>query len=489
LIHRGMREELLKYFDTLYIMDLHGNALLKETTPEGEVDQNVFDIQQGVAILIAVREKSVPGYFSEIYKDRSGVKEMAKVLYYDLWGKRQAKYQFLQERSIDTVPWMELQPTAPNYFFAPKNFDFEDEYKDFWSVSEIFPVNSTGIKTHRDHFVMDFDIENLYKRIQDFRDLEIPNNKIINQYFLKDSSKSELLKNRETLANNQNWNKDFRICLYRPFDWRHYYHNEALVDRPRQEVMSHMIKSENLALIYMRQVAINDSFNHFFATNCIVDNRAFYSNKGIMILAPLYIYPNTKNNQTSLFIEKNPNLSPQFLDAIKTKLGYEPTPEAIFYYAYAIFHSPTYRQRYAEFLKIDFPRLPLTSNPDLFQALATEGEILVNLHLLKSEKLQTLITRYEGQGENQVTEVRYNENQQRVYINKNQSFVGIPPEIWQFKIGGYQVLEKWLKDRKKANRCLSPEEIIHYQKIVVALQETQRIMNKIDDIIPYFPIS
>jgi len=142
-----------------------------------------------------------------------------------------------------------------------------------------------------------------------------------------------------------------------------------------------------------------------------------------------------------------------------------------------------------EFLKIDFPRLPLTSNSDLFQALANEGEILVNLHLLKSEKLQTLITRYEGQGENQVTEVRYNENQQRVYINKNQSFVGIPPEIWQFKIGGYQVLEKWLKDRKKANRCLSPEEIIHYQKIVVALQETQRIMNKIDDIIPHFPIS
>lgn len=130
LIHRGMREELLKYFDTLYIMDLHGNALLKETTPEGEVDQNVFDIQQGVAILIAVREKSVPGYFSEIYKDRSGVKEMAKVLYYDLWGKRQAKYKFLQENSIDMIPWTELKPTAPNYFFAPKNFDSSAEYLD-----------------------------------------------------------------------------------------------------------------------------------------------------------------------------------------------------------------------------------------------------------------------------------------------------------------------------------------------------------------------
>ncbi|MFN5242020.1 MAG: N-6 DNA methylase, partial [Aphanizomenon sp.] len=157
LIHRGMREELLKYFDTLYIMDLHGNSLLKETTPEGNVDQNVFDIQQGVAILIAVREKSEPDYFSTAYKSRDGVKEMAKVLYYDLWGSREDKYKFLESASLDSVDWIELQPTEPNYFFAPKDFDLATEYNQGCLISDIFIINSSGFTTHRDNFAIDFD--------------------------------------------------------------------------------------------------------------------------------------------------------------------------------------------------------------------------------------------------------------------------------------------------------------------------------------------
>ncbi|MFN5872066.1 MAG: N-6 DNA methylase, partial [Aphanizomenon sp.] len=144
LIHRGMREELLKYFDTLYIMDLHGNSLLKETTPEGNVDQNVFDIQQGVAILIAVREKSEPDYFSTAYKSRDGVKEMAKVLYYDVWGRREDKYKFLESASLDNINWIEVKPTEPNYFFAPKNLDYEDEYNKELSINDIFPVYAAG---------------------------------------------------------------------------------------------------------------------------------------------------------------------------------------------------------------------------------------------------------------------------------------------------------------------------------------------------------
>jgi predicted helicase len=488
LIHRGMREELLKYFDTLYIMDLHGNSLLKETTPEREVDQNVFDIQQGVAILIAVREKSVPGYFSEVYKDRSGGKEMAKVLYYDLWGKRQEKYQFLQENSIDTVPWTKLKPTAPNYFFAPKNFDLLAEYNKYFCLTDVFVANSTGVVTHRDHFVISFDYHILYQNIAEFRDLSISNTKISKQHNLSDTRDWKLDLKRQSLATNSSWEDFFTICLYRPFDLRYYYHHQDVVEYPRNEIMRNMIKTSNLALVVCRQQK-SIGFQHCFVTDCIGEgNNISIHSRERSYHFPLYTYPDTENQQTNIFVEKEPNLSQNFLEVIQTKLGYQPTPEAIFYYAYAIFHSPTYRQRYAEFLKIDFPRLPLTANPDLFQALATEGEKLVNLHLLKSEQLQNLITRYEGQGENQVTEVRYNENQQRIYINKQQYFVGITQDIWQFKIGGYQVLEKWLKDRKKANRYLSPEEIIHYQKIVVALQETQYIMSHIDDIIPQFPI-
>ena len=222
--------------------------------------------------------------------------------------------------------------------------------------------------------------------------------------------------------------------------------------------------------------------------NQIVDNRSFFSNRGRPSVFPLYTYPNTENDQTNLFLEKTPNLSPKFLETIKEKLGKIPTPEKIFYYAYAIFHSPTYRTRYAEFLKIDFPRLPLTSNQKLFHELAIKGEELVNLHLMKSDKLNNLITTYQTIGDNQVTEVTYNSELQRVYINKQSYFTDIPPHIWEFKIGGYQVLDKWLKDRKNANRKLSVEEINHYQKIVIALTDTLRLMQEIDKIIPGFPI-
>jgi predicted helicase len=207
-----------------------------------------------------------------------------------------------------------------------------------------------------------------------------------------------------------------------------------------------------------------------------------------MTLAPLYIYPNTENKQTNLFLEKTPNLSPKFLQAIKEKLGKIPPPEEIFYYAYAIFHSPTYRTRYAEFLKIDFPRLPLTNNQNLFNSLAIKGEELVNLHLMKSDRLNNLITTYQQIGDNQITEVTYHSELQRVYINKESYFTDIPQHIWEFKIGGYQVLDKWLKDRKNAKRELSTQEINHYQKIVISLTETFRIMQEIDRIIPYFPL-
>lgn len=203
---------------------------------------------------------------------------------------------------------------------------------------------------------------------------------------------------------------------------------------------------------------------------------------------PLYLYPDTTNQQGNLFVEKTSNISSDFLSTIKEKLGYIPTPEAIFYYIYAIFHSPTYRQRYAEFLKIDFPRVPLTSNNQLFKNLSEKGQELVQLHLMKSKKLNKLITKVVSNGDNTVTEVTYKSDTQCVYINKNCYFEGIEPQVWEFKIGGYQVLDKWLKDRKKAKRTLSFDDVLHYQKIVVALKETMQLMREIEQFIPSFPI-
>ena len=488
LIHRGMREELLKYFDTLYIMDLHGNSLLKETTPEGNVDQNVFDIQQGVSILIAVREKSEPDYFSTAYKSRDGVKEMAKVLYYDLWGSREDKYKFLESASLDNVNWIELQPTEPNYFFAPKNLDYEDEYKKELSITDIFPLHAAGSQTRRDNVCVDYDKENLINR---FSDIAINTNleELKQKYNIKDTEYWSLEKAKLHIQENEIKSK-LLLYAYRPFDNRWVYYNPNIIERgdSRKELMGHLLKGNNIALLSCRQ-QVEPGFYHIFCSE-ILTERCIVSLKSreLTYVFPLYTYPNTENDQTNLFIERTPNLSPTFLKTIKEKLGKIPTPEKIFYYAYAIFHSPTYRTRYAEFLKIDFPRLPLTSNQKLFHELAIKGEELVNLHLMKSDKLNNLITTYQTIGDNQVTEVTYNSELQRVYINKQSYFTDIPPHIWEFKIGGYQVLDKWLKDRKNANRKLSVEEINHYQKIVIALTDTLRLMQEIDRIIPGFPI-
>ena len=488
LVHRGMREELLKYFDTLYIMDLHGNSLLKETNPDGNIDQNVFDIQQGVSILIAVREKSNPDYGSSAYKSRDGIKEMAKVLYYDVWGRREDKYKFLESASLNNVNWIELQPTEPNYFFAPKNLDYEDEYKRELSITDIFPIYAAGSQTRRDNLCVDYDRENLINR---FSDIAINTNleELKQNYNIKDTEYWTLEKAKLDIQENE-IESNVLLYAYRPFDNRWVYYNPKIIERgdSRKELMAHLLKGNNIALLSCRQ-QVEPGFYHIFCSE-ILTERCIVSLKSreLTYVFPLYTYPNTENKQTNLFLEKTPNLSAKFLEAIKEKLGKTPTPEQIFYYAYAIFHSPTYRTRYAEFLKIDFPRLPLTSNENLFNELAIKGEELVNLHLMKSDIFNNLITTYQGIGDNQVSEVTYNSELQRVYINKQSYFPDIPPHIWEFKIGGYQVLDKWLKDRKNAKRELSTEEINHYQKIVIALTETLRLMQEIDIIIPGFPI-
>jgi predicted helicase len=278
-------------------------------------------------------------------------------------------------------------------------------------------------------------------------------------------------------------------ALYRPFDIRAYYHHQDVVELPRNEVMQHMMTGENLGLVFMRQVATQEGYNHFVATNHIVDNRAFYSNKGTMQLSPLYIYNDASIDFNMSASQSRPNnLSSGFLKDMTVKLGYTPMPEEIFYYIYTVFHSPTYRSRYAEFLKIDFPHVPLTSNNSLFKQLANYGKELVALHLMKSPKLDIPITQFEESGGSRIVDTghpKYSNN--KVTINKQgDGFTGVPEEVWNFYIGGYQVCQKWLKDRKK--RALSDEDITHYQRIIVALKETMHLMQQIDEAIPSWPI-
>ena len=481
---RGMRQALINTFTDIYILDLHGDSRRRETAPDGSIDENVFDIQQGVAIALFVKEP-----------DKSNA---AVVHHSDLWGLRERKYQILLNTDIGLTEWSELHPKSSFYLLAPLAEEILAEYEQGWKVTEIFPVNSTGVQTSRDSFVVAFTVSELLDRISVFRDLEFGDAEIAERFGLKDTREWEMSQARKTVASDQSWQQWLTRCLYRPFDSRCVYYTPAMIDWPRPEVMYHM-RFDNCALCIGRagQVVGQSPWDILYCSKSIVDLNLFY--RGGNVNFPLYLYPT--EGEMQLEEGRRPNLKPEFIQAVSDKLGLKFVedgkgdlketfgPEDVFNYTYAVFHSPTYRSRYAEFLRIDFPRLPLTSDKGLFKALGQKGAELVALHLMEAPVLEEHRTqiKYEVSGSNLVEKVSYDETNRRVYINKEQYFEGVPPEVWDFHIGGYQVCQKWLKDRK--GRKLSYDERVHYQKIVIALRETIRLMEEINRVIPSWPLA
>jgi hypothetical protein len=432
---RGMRRLLMRSFCSLRFVDLHGNSKKKEKSPDGSHDENVFDIQQGVAILLAHRSLKPTGSES--------------VFHSHIWGQRTSKYSALDKSTIKTTKLDELSPTSPHYLFIPQNTNLRFEYEPFPSITEVFPINSMGVTTGEDEKFVAFNSGALKERFND--------------------------------------QSKVRTYAYRPFDHRALYYNPDSLARARFEFMRHMLEHENLALVTIRRPR-NEKVANFFVTNELTDKCIISSLDNCQIL-PLYILPDAGGFRFSK--EVVPNFPALFLKHFAEVLGVKQSgphglpaglkPEDIFHYAYAVFHSPGYRSRYAEFLKIDFPRLPLTGGLELFRSLAKIGGELTALHLMESPKLDKSITEFIGSRNPEVEKATWSNN--TVWIDKAQSigFKGVPEYVWDFHIGGYQVCEKWLKDRK--GRPLSKDDVEHYQKIVVALSETIRLMAEIDKVI------
>jgi predicted helicase len=486
---RGMRQALMQDFNEIYVLDLHGNTKKKEKSPDGSPDKNVFDIQQGVAISLFV-------------KSQKPSKKPAKVFHVGLWGDRKGKYAWLEAQNVKTTDWEELKPTSPFYLFIPQNRQLLEEYEKGWKITEAMPVSSTGVKTHRDHFVIDFETEKLKQRINDFVNLDLTDTEIAETYDLKDTRDWKLSQRRKSLANNSQWQQYFTHCLYRPFDYRTYYHHKDVIELPRNDVMQHILAGENLALSTTRSIEIGRGWEHVFCSNSLIQHHTV-SLKEVNYLFPLYLYPTKKdeflngngNGNSKSKLKRKPNFAPKFLNDVETRLklkfiddgrGNLKTtigPEDIFRYMYAVFHSPTYRQRYAEFLKMDFPRLPLTSNKTLFKKLAKLGAQLVKIHLMEADIESD--SGYPIEGDNVVEKIAY--KNEKVYINKTQYFDNVKEQIWNFHVGGYQVCHKWLKDRK--GRELSYDDCNHYLYILAALEQTIDLMAQIDETIPEFPLS
>jgi predicted helicase len=469
---RGMRQSLMKSFDEIYILDLHGNSLKKEKAADGTKDENVFDIQQGVAITFFVKNK----------------KEGNKSIFHkELFGLRETKYDWLNNHSIKNIKWDKLKPNSPHYFLIPRDEKYISTYNKFISIQEIFPINVTGIVTSRDSFVIDIDKDVLKRRIEEFRSLLISDTSLKERYKLKDTRGWKFKSARKELAKDENWSVYFSKILYRPFDIRHIYYTEKMVDWGRQEVMRNMLE-KNISLCFMRQVSSSGPYSQILVSEQMVDNRTFFSSKGIIQQAPLYIYPERKEKKKNPLIQimmfeaeveyktRQPNIKQELFDKLKSDFKKEVTPEEIFYYIYAVLYSNTYRTKYAEFLKIDFPRVPFTKNYKLFIQLGKLGKQLADLHLLNSKELDKTIVVFSINGNNKVEKLKYEDG--RVWINKDQYFDGVKEDVWQYQIGGYQVCEKWLKDR--IGRTLDLEETQIYFKIVTALSKTIKIQTEID---------
>jgi predicted helicase len=488
---RGMRWNLLKTYDKIYTIDLHGNSKKKETAPDGSADTNVFDIQQGVSINVFVKT------------GKKKANELGKILHYDLYGKRDFKYDFLNDNSIQSIDFNKLPNVAPMYFMVQKDFEAKAIYDKGFSIPETFILNSVGIVTARDKFTIHQKKSEVQTTIETF--LRLDDETARTKFNLgKDVRDWKVNFAKKDLESNYPNKGVLTNISYRPFDvrWTFYTGNsKGFHCYPRTEVMQHFTKN-NIGLVYKLGNAEESSVSAMVSKN-IIDFRS-WSRPGMQggdYIAPLYIYKETNGQQTiEQDTERKPNLKAKIVNQIAGKLGLTFTNEKettentfapidILDYIYAVLHSPTYRETYKEFLKIDFPRVPYPKDKDRFWQLVKLGGELRQIHLLESSAVENYITQYPKDGDNIITRklsknspgyVADSETHGKVYISDTQYFDHVPLIAWEFYIGGYQPAQKWLKDRK--GRQLEFDDILHYQKIIVALSETNRLMKEIEKI-------
>jgi predicted helicase len=470
----GMRQSLMQTFNEIYIIDLHGDSQKKEKAPDGGKDENIFDITKGTAIAIFVKKPDAKG---------------CKVFHRDIFGRRQVKYDWLDSASFNVADYDVLQPASPHYFFVKQATRGIEHYNDWLSVPDIFPVNSTGIKTHRDDFVIAFEPKELLERLRIFTNRNMSDELVAQTFHLKDNRDWKLAEARKKLISQGNINQIIAWCAYRPFDKRSIAYSDDLIDWPRREVMQHMLQ-ENIGLLTCRQIASNSWHHAFVSTEKADDSCISNKTKERTVLFPLYLYTTRqekKKSGMSLMMvfepeaeygSRKPNIAPQVFERLTSAYGQRPSPEQIFYYCYGVLYSNHYREKYAEFLKIDFPRIPFPQKWELFLQMSALGGELAQLHLLKSPQLNCPIVKYLGTGDDVIEKPRYDEANAAVWINSTKFFKGVSPEMWRYYIGGYQVLEKYLKDRKGSTM----HDPATYCKIATAIALTLQLQQQSDSL-------
>lgn len=465
IIHRQMRKSLLEEFDKIYILNLHGNSRRKETAPDGNPDENVFDIMQGVSINLFVKT------------GEKAAKTLGEVYYRDVYGSREAKYEVLTETSFIVTDWERLTLSEPWYFFVPKDFSTREEYDKGFKLDDLFINNVVcGIVTSKDKVNVLDSVKNVETMIDDLRQLDIE--AFRSKYATgPDSRDWSISRAKDDVISNAD---KLRIVAYdyRPFDTKFLAYTgltNGLVAWPRGRAFEPLFHPKNYSMLVCKQQSTFD-FQHVFVTHHFSDKCTLSSQtKEASYVFQLY---NTGEAGQNVFDKQElvPNFSKEIIDAIEKELGETIAPQELFDYIYAVLHSPKYRETYKEFLKIDFPRIPYPKDAEKYHLLAAKGAELRRLHLMEGADGWVTNVTFPINGDNIVDRPEFKDS--KVYINKNQYFGNVSELAWDFYIGGYQPVQKWLKDRK--GHKLEWEDLMHYGRIVYALQETGRIMKEID---------
>ncbi len=413
-------------------------------------------------------------------------KQKAKVYHFDLFGKRQDKYEYLNKEKLHSIEWNDLDTKAPRFYFVYKNLDLSNKYDSYINTQVLFKQYSSGIQTEFDHFSIQDDFKEANDKLDHLRNSDSQD--IIKLFGLQQHHLSKVEKSIADIKSNK---AIISKILYRPFDTKYCIYtgnSNGIMGRPRYGIMQHLLKTNySIALTKTNR---NISNGYYFCFNSIAERHLLDTAGDSIGIFPLYLYPE-ENKQESIGGEtgRKPNLNMDIVKQIADKIGLKFTAEKeetegtfapidILDYIYAVLHSPAYREKYKEFLKIDFPRVPYPKDTETFWALAALGRQIREIHLLESPVVEEYITQYPIDGDNTVAKPTYKKG--KVYINDTLYFDNVPQVAWEFYIGGYQPAQKWLKDRK--GRTLDFEDILHYQKMIVALTETDRLMKEVDKI-------
>ncbi|WQS82965.1 N-6 DNA methylase [Helicobacter pylori] len=490
---RGLRRSLLECYDELYILNLHGNARKKEKTPQGAKDENVFNIMQGVSINLFVKKAQAT---------------KQKIFYYDVYGQRAEKYAFLAQNDLDSIEWLELAPREPFYLLIPQETLLLEEYEQGFSVQEMFQVGGTGICSKRDHVVFHKDKKSLLKLLKDFSTLEP--SELRRKYNIGDDSRDWCLNNaiKEVETNIKRLEEYIVSCQYRPFDYRWTYYtpnSRTFLAYPVYDVFKHMLPPpptnpktpnqtrKNVALNTPRQLKNNDkSWTQCFISSHINDQGLSSGGNGAGVNYPLYQFNNPNYTE---------NFTPEFRSFIDKHYSHSFEPLGVLGYIYALLYSPNYRKRYEDFLKADYPKILFTKNKDLFRVLSLLGIELIGLHVLNKESLNYSFEKLKDAtiGEscyspsNKLTEAHdrnpiikkpaYNESEQRLYINHSAYFSGVSQEIYDYRIGGYCVLDKYLKSHK--NEDCDFDHVTNIIKVIACTIEIQKTLGFLTSDLPH----